>query len=92
MAIWDKVKVNYDLLLWKWNQAMKNHAKKGEYNVHAAELLTYVLYAYAFIGFLICLVVFLVFLGVIDVKNLMPERKWYYSQPFSLLMSWKTLN
>lgn len=68
---WETVKMNFDLLLWKWNQAMKNHAKNGERNVYAEELLLYVLYTYAACGILVLVVCLLVALGVIK----RPERK-----------------
>ena len=41
--LYEMVKENFDLLVWKWNQAMKNHAKNGDRNVYAEELLLYVL-------------------------------------------------
>ena len=70
-AIWDTIKVNWDLLWWKWNQAMQNHAKNGEKNVYAIELLLYVLYAYIACGAIIIIGCILVWLGYLK----LPERK-----------------
>ena len=69
--VFGQVKENFDLLVWKWTQAMKNHAKNGERNVYAEELLIYVLSAYAIIGVLVILGCFLVWLGVLK----LPEQK-----------------
>ena len=70
------VKDKVELLVWKWGQAMKNHAKNGERNVYAEELLLYVLGIYAFIG--VCVIVYciLVWLNLVKLpvqKKLVPQ-------------------
>ena len=60
-----------DLLVWKWNQAMKNHAKNGERNIYAEELLIYVLGVYAFIGLAVIVYCVLVWLNLMK----LPEQK-----------------
>ena len=64
-GVWDGVKDNAELLLYKWNSAMKNHAKDGNRNKYAEELLIYVLCAYIVLGALVMLIVALIFFGVI---------------------------
>ena len=72
--VWESVKLNFDLLIWKWNQAMKNHAKNGERNVYAEELLLYVLYVYAAIGVIIIFYCVLVYFGYAQAFPV-PNRK-----------------
>lgn len=69
--LYETVKENFDLLVWKWNQAMKNHAKNGDRNVYAEELLLYVLSAYAVIGGLVIIYCILVWLNLVK----LPEMK-----------------
>ena len=77
-GVWDGVKDNAELLLYKWNSAMKNHAKDGNRNKYAEELLIYVLCAYIVLGALVMLIVALIFFGVIkpfaQVDDLPAER------------------
>ncbi len=70
--MWGSLKANWDLLIWKWGQAMKNHAKNGERNVYAEELLTYVLYGYISIGAIIVIYCILVFFNVVNPDNIAP--------------------
>ena len=64
--IWTQVYDNFEILYTKWNLAMQNHAKNGEKNVYAIELLTYVLYGYVVLGILLATFSTLMYFGKID--------------------------
>ncbi|QDZ17764.1 cytochrome b5 heme-binding domain-containing protein [Chloropicon primus] len=94
-GLYERAKDTFDLFVWKWSMAMKNHAKNGERNVYAEELLLYVLGIYAVIGVLVilgCILVWLDILKLPEQKKLVPEleenekkkekkkHKWFSSE------------